>query len=95
MCKCKLSVTGCGHISYSWPGEARILPIVVSYKIKIRSGLRNAFKSDAEGVMKDQTMSSKGLLKNSTSYFSFPRYLWPPILIDLETFIFIEIIQIY
>ena len=26
LCKCKLSVTGCGHISYSWPGEARILP---------------------------------------------------------------------
>ena len=26
MCKCKISVTGCGHISYSWPGESRILP---------------------------------------------------------------------
>ena len=26
MCKSKLSVTGCGHISYSWPGESRIMP---------------------------------------------------------------------
>ena len=25
-CECKISVTGCGHISYSWPGESRILP---------------------------------------------------------------------
>ena len=26
ICKCKISVTGCRHISYSWPGESRILP---------------------------------------------------------------------
>ena len=26
MCECRISVTGCGHISYSWPGESRILP---------------------------------------------------------------------
>ena len=35
VCKWKLSVTGCGHISYSWPGEARILPpISPMYKSK-------------------------------------------------------------
>ena len=26
ICKCKISVTGCGHISYSMPGDSRIMP---------------------------------------------------------------------
>ena len=32
MCKCKISVRECGHISHSWPGNSQISPIENSHK---------------------------------------------------------------
>ena len=34
VCKCKINVTGCGHISYSLPGKSWILPITLRMKTR-------------------------------------------------------------
>ena len=48
VCKCIISVTGFGHVSYSWPGESRIVPkrplhkFAMNNKVTYRNNERQA-----------------------------------------------------
>ena len=56
VCKCIISVPRFGHVSYSWPGESRIVPI---YLAAVTQPLKTSEKRNIKAIKPNKWMKQK------------------------------------